>query len=223
MLWRGNRESSNKASGERGTGVCRAALESTRCLRVGRPWGQFHGCCKVPRFDSTRSISCTLSAFPIMIALRHARQAMSCHTLAGRGTAVALHRARCPDRSRSPVLADVSCMLAVQESASDSSMEWRRSRMSGSPKTMPLHVGSAVTRIRRPGGRSTSFTMSKPFSRNISKFESTSCSWAGVSVRACGVTRGWRSIRESRFKPSNRNFSSEACWSTMKSWRLWPA
>mmetsp|Transcript_93068 Transcript_93068/g.266906 ORF Transcript_93068/g.266906 Transcript_93068/m.266906 type:complete len:253 (-) Transcript_93068:1492-2250(-) len=44
-------------------------------------------------------------------------------------------------------------------------------------------------------------------------------SCAGVSCNGWGVMRGWRSIFDSLFSPSKRNFSSDACWSMMKSWR----
>mmetsp|Transcript_45057 Transcript_45057/g.141253 ORF Transcript_45057/g.141253 Transcript_45057/m.141253 type:complete len:287 (+) Transcript_45057:635-1495(+) len=90
--------------------------------------------------------------------------------------------------------------------------------MSFSPKTRPLHVGRVAIRNRRPGGRSSSLWSSKPFFRKISRWDSASCSCAGVSCRWCGVTSGWRSMRDSRLSPSKRNFSSEACWSMMKSW-----
>mmetsp|Transcript_37779 Transcript_37779/g.112233 ORF Transcript_37779/g.112233 Transcript_37779/m.112233 type:complete len:325 (+) Transcript_37779:517-1491(+) len=84
---------------------------------------------------------------------------------------------------------------------------------------MPWHVGSVARWSRRPGGRSSSRPSSKPFIRKTSRWDSASCSCAGVSCRRCLLTSGWRSIFDSRFSPSKRNFSSEACWSTMKSWR----
>ena len=48
---------------------------------VGRPCGQFHGLCRLPKWDTTLFIVFRSSALPIMMELRQARMANIALTL----------------------------------------------------------------------------------------------------------------------------------------------
>ena len=53
---------------------------------VGRPWGQFHGDCRLDRLLTTRRMVPRVKCLPIMMEERQAREARTLRTREGRGT-----------------------------------------------------------------------------------------------------------------------------------------
>lgn len=158
-----------------------------RCLMVGRPCGQFHGCSISPIWQTSLHIWGIVSAVPIMMLLRHALEANMALTRDGRHMT--------PGASES--------MNII-------------SSMSSRPNSHPRLKGIETRLTRRPAGFSSSMRNSNPFFLNISRLSSKTDSLTAVSSSTWGIMRRWFWRTQVCCSVSKLYFSSVACWSIMK-------